>query len=85
MTLKIKDPEADNLARELAGTTGETISRAVINALRERLIREKARQIQAESLADRLWYIGQECASLPILDNRTPEEIVGYNANGAPT
>lgn len=84
MNLEIKDPEVDQLARELAHTTGETLPQAVINALRERLEREKARQTPVEPLADLLWRIGQECAALPVLDNRPPEDIIGYDANGVP-
>ena len=40
MALSIKDPEADRLARELATRTGETLTQAVVVALRERLARE---------------------------------------------
>jgi antitoxin VapB len=40
MALSIKDPDADRLARALAERTGETLTEAVINALRERLERE---------------------------------------------
>lgn len=36
-TLNVKDPEAHQLATAIARETGETITRAVINALRERL------------------------------------------------
>ncbi len=43
MALNIKHPEADRLARELAARTGETITQAVLNALRERLKREGAK------------------------------------------
>ena len=39
MTLNIKDPEAHKLARKLADHTGETMTRAVTEALRERLAR----------------------------------------------
>ena len=37
MALSIKSPEADRLARELAEITGESITDAVIAAMRERL------------------------------------------------
>ena len=40
MVLRIKDPDADRLARALSRRTGETLTEAVINALRERLERE---------------------------------------------
>ena len=37
MALNTRDPEAQRLARELADATAETITRAVIKALQERL------------------------------------------------
>jgi antitoxin VapB len=42
MALNIKHPDADRLARELAARTGESLTDAVLNALRERLRREEA-------------------------------------------
>ncbi|MEJ2817955.1 type II toxin-antitoxin system VapB family antitoxin [Caulobacter sp. CCG-8] len=42
MALSIKTREADQLARDLAKLTGETMTRAVTVALQERLDREKA-------------------------------------------
>jgi antitoxin VapB len=44
MALSIKSDEADQLARELAAETGETLTEAVVIALRERLDREHARR-----------------------------------------
>jgi len=37
MAISIKAPEADRLARELAAVTGETITEAVIVAMRSRI------------------------------------------------
>ena len=37
VSLNIKDPEAHQLAQDLAAATGETMTRAVTEALRERL------------------------------------------------
>jgi antitoxin VapB len=84
MTLQIMDREADTLARELADTTGETISQAVIQALRERLERERARQWQAQVLTEKLLSIGAECAILPALDSRSADEIIDYDLSGLP-
>jgi len=83
MALSIKHPEADQLARELAERTGETLTEAVIAALRERLQRETGRA-RVRRLSDDLGRIGVRCAALPVLDNRSPEEILGYDGNGAP-
>jgi antitoxin VapB len=41
MPLNIEDPTAEQLARALAKRTGETITEAVIKALRERLEHEQ--------------------------------------------
>lgn len=62
MSLNIKNDEADRLARELADLTGETVTAAVTEALRERLehIRRKR---QEKGLAERLLAIGADCAA----------------------
>lgn len=59
MALSIKHPEADRLARELAELTGEGITEAVLNALRERLARVKKRRVRSRPLADGLRAIGE--------------------------
>jgi antitoxin VapB len=83
MVLSIKDPKTDRLARELAELTGETITEAVTRAIEERLQKAKARR-RGYSLADELDAIGRRCAALPVLDDRTPEEILGYDESGLP-
>lgn len=62
MTLNIKDPEAHELARLLAERTGETMTRAVTEALRERLER-LTRTHRPETAAQDLLAIGRRCAS----------------------
>lgn len=81
--MSIKHPEADRLARELAAVTGETLTDAIIAALRERLRREQGRPRQP-SLRDEIRAIRQRCAALPVRDRRSPEEILGYDDNGLP-
>lgn len=83
MALNIKHPEADKLARALADKTGETITEAVITALRERLIREEGRRFPSH-LKDDLMEIGRHCAALPDQDIRSTEEILGYDQFGLP-
>ncbi len=82
MALRIENSEADHLAKELARYTGESVTQAVIVALRERLEREKRRG--QPSLAEELVRIGKECAALPVLDKRTPDAILGYDDHGLP-
>ena len=83
MALSIKHPEADRLARELASRTGESLTEAVIQALRERLMRETGRA-RAPRLSEELRAIGERCSRLPVLDARRPEEILGYGEDGLP-
>src|SRR2546428_10532465 len=44
MALSVKDPEADRLAREVTARTGETLTTAIVVALRERLARLRGRR-----------------------------------------
>ena len=83
MPLSIKHPEADMLARSLAALTGQSITDAVIQALREQLRRESGRGSPAQ-LQEELRAIGDRCADLPDLDSRSPEEIVGFDERGLP-
>ena len=78
MALSIKSDEADRLARELAAETGETLTEAVETALRERLEREHARN--AASMRARLARLAADAAAMRVADDRTPEEIIGYDA-----
>ena len=83
MALNIRNPEAEALAADLARLTGETKTAAVTKALREQLGRLR-RDRSGVGLADRLVAIGKECAALPVLDDRAPEEILGYDEEGLP-
>ena len=83
MPLNIKNPEADELARELAERTGETITEVVIHALRDRLERERGRR-RPQSLKEQLREIGKRCAALPDLDTRSAEDIIGFDDAGVP-
>ena len=84
MALSIKNPEADRLVRQIAGLTGETLTAAVVTALRQRLERVQA-QNSGRSAADELDEIAIRCAALPVLDPRSPQEILGYDKHGLPT
>ena len=82
--LNIKDERAHRLARELADRTGENLTRAVVHAIEEKLER-LALANNKQSRLEALTRIAREAAALPILDDRTPEEIIGYDENGLPS
>ena len=90
MALNIKSPQTERLVRELAKRTGLSITEAVHQAAAEKLQaiaaqhearlaemtpaqREKLRRIEA---------ISKSAAALPVLDSRTPDEILGYDDKG---
>lgn len=83
MAISIKDPEADRLARELARRTGETLTEAITRAIDERLQRLRGQRPQRD-LAEELDAIAERCGALPVLDERTPDEILGYDDHGVP-
>jgi antitoxin VapB len=61
MALNIKDPETYELAKALARETGESMTRAVAEAVRERLERVRRRR-RPEARAEELLAIGRRCA-----------------------
>jgi antitoxin VapB len=79
MTLSIKSARVDHLARELAALTGETITDAVEASLEARLELERRRR-RTGGLAD----IVERFAALPVLDERSAEQILGYDEHGMP-
>lgn len=83
MPFSIKNSETDGLARQLAASTGESLTEAVTVALRERLERISARR-RHRSLAEELDQIARRCAALPVMDARSTDEILGYDEHGLP-
>ena len=83
MSLNIKDLATEKFVRELAAITGESVTAAVRRAAEERLQRVR-RQQAGRSLAAEMIEIGRRCATLPDLDARTADEILGYDAHGLP-
>jgi len=61
MSLNIKNKEAHKLAQQLAKFTGESMTVAVTEAVRERL--ERVRRERGVALSDRLLEIGKDCAA----------------------
>lgn len=80
MALSIKSDEADALARELADLTGESLTEAVTESLRERLDRE--RRLRRRDLRSAVAEIQERIAAFPVLDDRPDDEILGYNEFG---
>ncbi|GEO87628.1 antitoxin [Aminobacter sp. DSM 101952] len=83
MALSIKDPETEKLARALAARTGETITIATRRALEDRLKRMGS-QAKKSALLEDMEAMQRRLSVLPVLDDRSDEEIIGYDENGIP-
>ncbi len=82
MALNIKNKEAEALVDALHRLTGESKTQAVIQALSERLERERQRRNQA-NLATELLAIGRRCATAGRGDT-TPHGDLLYDKRGLP-
>lgn len=83
MAISIKDPETDRLARELAHATGESITEAIRRSLEERLARARGTQTEYRMVAA-VRRVQERLASLPVLDAREPDALLGYDEHGIP-
>jgi antitoxin VapB len=83
MAMSIKSMEVERLARELARKTGESLTRAIEKALKERL--ERMNHGSRERLVlSQLEEIVRRVDQLPVLDSRSQDEILGYDEHGVP-
>ena len=90
MALNIKDRETEEVVRRLAKRTGRSITEAVRNAAAAELKRidadyaERVAKMTPKQLVKlrKIEAICKEAAALPVFDDRTPDEIIGYDENG---
>ena len=87
MALSIKNREVEHLARELARISGKPITEAVRDSLKRELERAKVvaqARPKEDDFVERVMAIARRCAALPVLDNRSADEILGYGDDGLP-
>ncbi len=82
MIILIDNPETEKLIWELTLLTGETVDGLLMKVLND--FKKQKREARRPN-KDRLLEIAKECAALPVHDNRTPDEIIGYDENGLPS
>ena len=83
MPLSIKNAATERLARQVAGETGESITEAIQKSLKERWERLKARR-RNRVLTGQIEDLLRRVDALPTLDDRSPDEILGYDEHGMP-
>jgi antitoxin VapB len=83
MAFSIKNDETDLLVRELVALTGESLTEAVTVSVRERL--ERQRRLCGGSKFERMMEAVRLFRALPVLDDRSADEILGYDDMGLPS
>lgn len=81
MSLTITDPKVERAVAELAQQTGLSVEDALYDAVSAKLDQNGAvkKKIDWEKVRE----IQDRVAALPVLDDRTPEEML-YDENGLP-
>jgi antitoxin VapB len=67
---------------ELARRTKPSLTEAVNDSLRESIARQRFGPADSQRVIERVMRFAQRIASRPVLDPRTPDEILGYNNAG---
>ena len=83
------DPETERLAQKVAEVKGKPVSAIVRDAIeasaREAgLLAVRPSRLSAAEKRQRLLEISERSAARPILDPKTPDEILGYDERGLP-
>ena len=82
MAISIKNPQTEQLARELAKETGESITEVITKSLQDRMQRLHGRR-NVLPLRERVADILERVDVLPVLSSASEDEILGYDENGA--
>lgn len=84
MALSIKNSIVEEKARQLAQRSGKSITEALNDSLDLALHRQRSLHLltKKEELFAKVKDIQKRVAALPVLDNRTDDEILGYNQYG---
>lgn len=83
--LNIKSAKARQLADDLAQLTGQSLTDAVTLALEDRLAKERLDRRRPGDVSSKLTKLAEEISSHRLKDNRTADEIIGYDEHGLPT
>ena len=84
MGLSIKNDETEQLVRELARRKGIGVTSAIDLAVRNELAITPPLKKDPATLLEAVRKIQERVAKLPILDDRSADEILGYDDNGLP-
>jgi antitoxin VapB len=83
MPLSIKNDATERLARQATGVTGESHTEAIHKALEQRWQHLKAKR-RSRLVAGQIEDLLRRVDSMPTLDSRSENEILGYDEHGMP-
>ncbi len=82
--ITVDDPTLIDLAAAVGQRTGESLDQVVSRGIRT--VAQAAEVVKPDpQLVEDLLEIGRHCAALPTFDDRSPDEIIGYDEHGIPT
>lgn len=84
MALSIKDEETDRLVRSLARQAGLSYTAAIRMAVLNELDNRRPPARNPGRIREAVRALQEEIRNLPVLDPRTPDEIIGYDEHGLP-
>ena len=80
MRVEIDDPTFEAALRELSAAIGEPENVLIQTAVKEKL--ERVRRAKGKINWDKIHAIQERVAQMPVLDDRSADELVGYNEFG---
>lgn len=80
MSVHVLEPEVEELVVRLTALTGETENDAILKAVQQRL--DALSSSETEARLSRMRAISARIAAMPVLDDRSADEIMGYNEHG---
>lgn len=85
MALSIRHDETEELVRSYAHQKGITMTAAINAAMKQAIANDRSlRDAEVARRMAAMMDSQREFAKLPIIDDRTPDEILGYDEYGLP-
>jgi antitoxin VapB len=81
--MNIASSKLDQLAERLARLTGENVETALERAVEEKLARVETAPASERQSALRTFF--DRVSLMPVLDERSDDEIIGYDGSGLPS
>jgi antitoxin VapB len=87
--MTLLDSDTERLAKKIAQATGKSVATVVREAITAKaaaagVLVTKREKYSRDELIERMRLLSDHCSSLPVLDPRTPDEIIGYDEFGTP-